>query len=95
MEEAFLVAIIPKYSTRPLSRRTSSPKIVPLATALIRSVTRKDISNPDWKGRVFEAAILATLSRTTLPLSYWKEGQLEVDAIVEIEGQAFAIEIKS
>jgi uncharacterized protein len=95
LKKAFLVYLVPKYSTRPLTVRTSSPKIISLAPALIYAVGKKDLSNSNWKGRIFENAILAALATSGIDLFYWNEGSAEVDAVVKINGVSLALEIKS
>lgn len=52
-------------------------------------------SNLDWRGRIFEAAVGAALSRTKGKLFYWREGKYEVDFVWELSGQLYALEIKS
>ena len=52
-------------------------------------------TDPDWRGRIFEAAVGAALSRTKGNLFYWREGKYEVDFVLEIEGKLYALEVKS
>lgn len=96
-EGAYLLRTLQKYSGSRVRRKGSSPKILPLNTALIHAYRNPlDVDEkPDWRGRVFETAIGAELSRRSDALFYWREGREEVDFIVEIEGRLYAVEVKS
>ena len=52
-------------------------------------------SNPDWFGRVFEAAVGAELCRQFDSVIYWRDGKDEVDFVVQHNGRTLAIEVKS
>lgn len=98
LEGAFLIKLLYKYSTRPLSQRSSSPKLLPLCPALIHSATSpsKIARDAQWYGRVFECCIGAHLLHIrNAELSYWRDGQHEVDFIVCKDDTVLAIEIKS
>ena len=96
-EGAFLIKTPQKYSGSEIRKRGSSPKIIPLNTALIHAVhDPSDVdTNPDWFGRVFEAAVGAELCRQFDSVTYWRDGKDEVDFIVQHKNQTFAIEVKS
>lgn len=96
-EGAFLLRTLQKYTGSAVKKKGSSPKIIPLNTALchaFRSPLHID-TDSDWKGRVFEAAVGAALTRTTGKLYYWREGKFEVDFVLELGGKLYAIEVKS
>lgn len=96
-EGAFLLKTLQKYTGSEVKKRGSSPKIIPLNTALCHAF-RSPLSidnNPDWKGRIFEAAVGAALTRTKGKLYYWRDGKYEVDFVMELEGKLYAIEVKS
>lgn len=95
LEQSYLVISLQKFSTRPVSRRTSSPKLVPLANSLIKAVTRRTLSDPAWRGRLFEASLIAHFNTSGFPLYYWSEGQAEIDVVVIVNNQPLALEIKS
>lgn len=97
LEAAFLIKQIYRYSTRPLSSVTSSPKVIPLCPALIHvSVVPEQLEiDPEWRGRVFEAAVGAKLTRTRGELYYWRENKFEVDYVLKLNGKIYAIEVKS
>lgn len=96
-EGAFLIKILQKYSGSELKKRGSSPKIVPLNTALVNA--RRDSFPPDqdteWKGLLFECAVGAELCRRYDEVMYWREGGAEVDFIVKTQRGIVAIEVKS
>jgi predicted AAA+ superfamily ATPase len=93
----FLLTTLEKYSTQTLRQKSSSPKIVPLAPALIHAFSPPDLMDTDleWRGRVFEAAIGAHLLRLGEPLYYWRDGDHEVDYVLDTGRQVIAIEVKS
>lgn len=96
-EGAFLVRCLQKYSKKPYRIKASSPKILPLTSALIHAFKNPTtlVDNSEWRGRIFESCVGAHLNQTRGRLSYWREGKFEVDFIVELEGNTYAIEVKS
>jgi len=96
-EGAFLIKVLQKYSGSELKKRGSSPKIVPLNTALVNA--RRDSFPPDqdteWMGRLFECAVGAELCRRYDEVMYWREGGAEVDFVVKTHRGIVAIEVKS
>lgn len=97
LEGAFLLKGLPKYSRGFATTRASSPKILPLAPALVHAFQspEKLSSDPTWRGRVFEAAIGAHLATLPGELYYWSQGNHEVDFVREYDGVVTAYEIKS
>ncbi len=97
MESGYAIRLLEKYSTRPLSRKSSVPKLVPLCPALVHAfVSAKRVdTDPEWFGRVFENAIGAHLCQHFGDVSYWRDGNSEVDYVVVWEGRLIALEIKS
>ena len=93
----FLVATLEKYSGSAVRQKSSSPKILPLAPALIHAFTdpEKITLDSEWKGRVFEAVIGAHLYRLPGDLMYWRDGNAEVDYVLKIDGHVIGIEVKS
>lgn len=91
-EGAFLVKSLQKYSGRPVVKRSSSPKLVPLCGALIN---RDALGKSEGIGRAFEATVGACLVNHDFDVYYWRDGSLEVDYIVVHEGHLYAIEVKS
>ncbi len=91
---AYLVQILPKFNGSELKKKQSSPKIIPMTPALC-TFHRLDNLPPDYMGRVFEALVGSQLIRAGLKVSYWSEGDFEVDFIVELKGKTIAVEVKS
>lgn len=96
-EAAFLLRQVFRYSTRPLSTRTSSPKLLPLTPALPHAFAdpRRLSVDSEWRGRIFEAAVGAALARSERELFFWRDGQNEVDFVIIRDGVPIAIEVKS
>ena len=96
-EGAFLLKILQKYTGSEIKKRGSSPKIIPLNTALCHAFKSPLIvdSDPDWRGRIFEAVVGAALTRSKGKLYYWRDGRYEVDFVLELEGKLYALEVKS
>ena len=96
-EGAFLIKTLQKYSGSAVRKRASSPKLVPLNSALIHAMHDPSSidQDADWYGRVFEAAIGAALCRTEDHVYYWRDGRHEVDYVIDGEAGLFAVEVKS
>lgn len=96
-EGAFLIKVLQKYSGSELQKRGSSPKIIPLNTALVNA--RRDgfssAQDTEWIGRLFECAVGAELCRRYVEVMYWREGGAEVDFVVKTQRGIVAIEVKS
>ena len=93
----FLLVTLEKFSGSAVRQKSSSPKILPLSPALIHAFTdpEKIETDGEWKGRVFEAVIGAHLYRLPGELMYWREGNVEVDYVLKIDGNVIGIEVKS
>lgn len=97
MVSGYAIRLLEKFSTRQFSRKLSSPKLVPLCSALIHAFVRPDLMDDDneWFGRIFENAIGAHLCRDFSDVSYWRDGNAEVDFVVKIDQALIGIEVKS
>lgn len=98
LEGAFLIKVLQKYSGSEMQKRASSPKIVPLNTALIHAFCDPGNmdSDPEWRGMVFESAVGAALSSVSGgALYYWRDGKYEVDYVLCLDKKVYAIEVKS
>lgn len=97
LEGAFVLRLLYKFSIRPLSVKSSSPKILPLSPALMHTFKEPSsiFTDSAWKGRVFEAAIGAALMQTSREVFYWRDGNDEVDFVLKKDKQILAIEVKS
>jgi predicted AAA+ superfamily ATPase len=103
LESAFLIRGLKKWSGGALRRRNSSPKWLPLNTALITALANRSFqewrSNPDLWGRLVEIAVGAHLineaCRLNFEVYYWREENHEVDFVVATARNVTAIEVKS
>ena len=97
LEGGFLIKVLQKFSTNQIQTKSSTPKILPLAPALVHafsdptSVDRE----PEWKGRLLEVAVGAHLERLGGEVFYWREGNEEVDFVVKKNRIVIGIEVKS
>lgn len=101
LEGAGLVAGLHKYAGSALRQRASSPKLLPLNTALATVVLGADEntlrSHPEVRGRIVETSLGGFLYRCAaqtpdLELGYWNAGDSEVDFIVSSTEQLLGIE---
>jgi predicted AAA+ superfamily ATPase len=98
LEEAFLVASLPKYSARESRRRASPPKLVTLNNALLAVMDPQGIANatdPARFGTWVENACLAHAWNFGQSVSYWREEPLEVDGVLEGSWGKWAVEVKT
>ena len=91
--QAFLLRLIFKWSSSPVSR-TSSPKLLPAAPVFTSHFLRRDLT-PEEQGRVFESVVGNRLCETFESVHFWREGNLEVDFVVETENGLIGVEVKS
>ena len=102
LANAGLLAGPPKYANQPPRRRASSPKLNVLNTALMTagsgySFAEAQADRSFW-GRIVESAVGAHLlntATTDLRLYYWRDGQFEVDFVLQRGARIVAIEAKS
>ena len=102
LSTAGLVAGIEKYSNNIIRKKSSSPKFQVYNTALISAQSNYSFDeaqgNPAIWGRLVESAIGAHLLNHSITgefsLSYWREGDEEVDFVME-QKQLIGIEVKS
>ncbi len=103
LEEAFILRGLPKWTGTALRRRASSPKWLPLNTALITAVSGMKYEewrkNPDLWGRLVEAAVGGHLvnrsSGRGWEVYYWRQRDREVDYVISGAGKVTGIEVKS
>lgn len=103
LETAGLLKGLQKYSSTPIRKRGSSPKLLALNTALItaQSIINRDIkrSDPATWGRIVESAAGAHLCNHLDPIpvevTYWRDGNYEIDFILSTCDTRICIEIKS
>lgn len=102
LASAGLVAGLPKHANQPPRRRASSPKLNVLNTALMTagsgySFAEAQADRSFW-GRIVESAVGAHLLNTVtsdIRLSYWRDGPLEVDFVLQRGARVAALEVKS
>ena len=102
LANAGLLAGLPKYANQPQRRRASSPKLNVLNTALMTAgsgyaFTEAQADRSFW-GRIVESAVGAHLLNTAttgIRLYYWRDGQFEVDFVLQRGARIVAIEVKS
>ena len=103
LESAFLIRGLPKWAGGALRRRSSSPKWLPLNTALMTALANQSFqewrSKPDLWGRLVEVAVGAYLAnevaRHGFEIYYWRKGNYEVDFVIVKQRKIVAIEVKS
>jgi predicted AAA+ superfamily ATPase len=97
--QAGLVVGLQKYSGSTARRRGSSPKLLALNTALVSAVGGRlftDVrADGDAWGRLVETAVGDHLVNAGLGVTWWREGNDEVDYVVRRNGHVSAIEVKS
>ena len=101
LENAGLLAGLPKYASRP-HRRGSSPKLTVLNTALMTAGSgyafEEARADRTFWGRIVESAVGAHLFNTAtsdIRLYYWRDGQHEVDFVLRRGPRLVGIEVKS
>jgi hypothetical protein len=100
---AGLVTGLAKYAGGAVRQRASSPKLQVLNTALMTAVSGREsadaISDTAWRGRLVESAVgaymLARSHEAGFAVRYWREGDREVDFVLESRDELVAIEVKS
>jgi len=103
LDTAGLLGGLEKFSKDAIRKRSSSPKFMVHNTALIsaqRNETYNEITmQPEQWGRVVESAVGAHLLNNSFgsgyKVYYWRNGNDEVDFILEKRGKVIAIEVKS
>jgi predicted AAA+ superfamily ATPase len=103
LEGAYLLRGLQKWSGVAIRRRASSPKWLPLNTALATALSGKSPddwrSAPDLWGRLVETAVGAHLvngaEHNGYEVHYWREGNHEVDFVLRQGDALVGIEVKS
>jgi predicted AAA+ superfamily ATPase len=103
LESAFLASGLELFSRGKQRKRGSSPKLVLWNNALVNALSTRTytdaLGDTIWWGRLVENAVGAHLCNS-LPLveyeiTYWREGNHEVDFVVARGRDVWAIEVKS
>lgn len=97
LEDAALVAALPRYSTRRVRKRAAPPKLVVLNNALLSALhpagppdrAREPQRHDVW----VENACLAHAITAGQRVSYWREEPFDVDAVIEGDWGKWAVEV--
>ncbi|MFZ4115514.1 MAG: ATP-binding protein [Chthoniobacterales bacterium] len=103
LETVFLVSGLEKFSRGKVRQRGSSPKLILWNNALVNAFDQHSYQqmqqDPIWRGRLIENAVgasfLNSLTTSNQSLTYWRDGNNEVDFVLTIGQQIWAIEVKS
>lgn len=104
LNDAGLLGGLDKFSPNMVRKRASSPKFQVHNTAIMSGISNESfdtiVDNPKSMGRWVESAIGAHLinqvfKNKKLSLYYWKEGNDEVDFVLEYKNQVIGLEVKS
>jgi uncharacterized protein len=103
LEGAGMIKGLEKFSTSTIRQRASSPKFQVFNTALMSAISpnqRLEIAEqPEIYGRWIESAIGSHLLNQSLTeqinLYYWREGNREVDFVLQKGSKVIGIEVKS
>ena len=103
LDTAGLLGGLEKYAGNVIRKRSSSPKFQVHNMALIAAQsanTLKEILRSPYKwGRVVESSVGAHLMNTSLTekfkLWYWRDGNDEIDFVIENKGKIIGLEVKS
>lgn len=99
LEEACLVAAVPKHSGQVVRRRASPPKLVPLSNALVTSALDEApavlADQPERRGRLVENACIAAAWNAGQAVHYWRAEPLEVDLVTTGSWGRWAVEVKT
>lgn len=103
LDSAGLLCGLEKYAADRLRQRLSSPKLQVHNTALIAALHPAGFAEvyqqPEQWGRIVESAVGAHLvnyaRQEGFRLFYWREGNDEVDFVIENRGKTIGIEVKS
>ncbi len=100
--DAGMVAGLQKFSGSRIRQRGSSPKLLALNTALVTAMSGRSpaevTADRDVRGRLVETAVGAHLVATAgrdIEVTWWREGDREVDFVLADRTQTLAIEVGS
>ena len=99
LEEAYLVAALPKFALTNLRQRASPPKLVTLDNALLATQDPRGVPEPGTDPARFgpwvENACLAHAWNSGQEVTYWREEPFEVDGVLDGSWGAWALEVKT
>ena len=102
LDKAGMIAALPKFDAKELTRRRSSPRLMVYDTALMSAVSGKGrnriLGEGDLRGRMVEssvgASLLARAPEEGFELFWWREGNDEVDFVAQKGASLAAVEVK-
>lgn len=103
LSDCGLLGGLEKYAGNAVRKRNSSPKFQVFNNALITAQNSHTfhgaLSDPKWWGRLAESSVGAHLINHAVSerynLYYWREGDREVDFVLEKGGKIIGLEVKS
>lgn len=103
LESAFLASGLELFSRGEQRKRGSSPKLVLWNNALVNALSTRSfadaLGDTIWWGRLVENAVGAhlcnSLNSVEYTITYWREGDHEVDFVIAGGRDVWAIEVKS
>ncbi|KAF0218086.1 MAG: hypothetical protein FD174_3106 [Geobacteraceae bacterium] len=103
LESAFLASGLELFSHGVQRKRGSSPKLVLWNNALVNALSTRSFSDSIedtiWWGRLVENAVGAylcnSLNSVEYSVTYWRDGDYEVDYVITQGRDVWAIEVKS
>lgn len=103
LDSAMLASGLESFWRGRVRKRGSSPKLILWNNALVNALSGRSrdpsLFDPAWRGRLVENAagahLLNLLSPTEHTISYWRDGDQEVDFVVSAGAATWAIEVKS
>lgn len=103
LEAAFLASGLELFSRGVQRKRGSSPKLVLWNNALVNALSTRSfteaIADTIWWGRLVENAVGAhlcnSLNSVEYSVTYWREGDFEVDYVISRGRDVWAVEVKS
>lgn len=103
LNNASLLCGLEKFANKEIKRRASSPKFLTYDTSLMVATYGQYrgflLTDPERKGRLVESAVgahlLAESKRQNFKVFWWREGNDEVDFIIQKGERTTAIEVKS
>lgn len=104
LNDAGLLGGLEKYSPNMIRKRSSSPKFMVHNTAIMSGISNESmdtlLADPKAWGRWVESAVGAHLINQSfkekkLNVYYWREGNEEVDFVLEYKKRVIALEVKS
>jgi len=97
LEDAFLVAALPKHGRRAARQRAAPPKLITLNQALLAATHPDRIPEPDRDparfGAWIENACLSYAWNAEQRVAYWREEPLEIDGVLDGNWGRWAIEV--